>query len=77
MEKRSEDPFQRIADAEGADALLAKIRSGLSGYERKIFEQYIDGKSVGEIAERLGKDNKSVSNALYRMKVKVKGLLKN
>ena len=44
---------------------------------KEVFEYYIVGKSVTEIAERLGKDEKSVSNALYRMKVKVKGLLKN
>ena len=45
--------------------------------EKRIFEAYITGKSIGEIAERLGKDKKSVSNAVYRMKAKVKGLLKN
>jgi len=74
--KRESDPFQRIAGAEGAEKLLAKIGEVLSGYEKEIFEYYIDGKSVREIAERLGKDEKSVSNALYRMKVKVRGLLK-
>ena len=75
--KHSSDPFHQLTSREGADVLLEKIRESLSRYEKEIFEFYIDGKSVGEIAERLGKDNKSVSNALYRMKVKVKGLLKN
>ena len=75
-EKRADDPFQRLSERDGADALLGRIRTQLSKYEREIFEYYIDGKSVGEIAERLGRDEKSVSNALYRMKVKVKGLLK-
>ena len=76
-ERRSSDPFQKLTESEGADALLGKIRECLSKYEKEIFEYYIDGKSVGEIAERLGRDEKSVSNALYRMKVKVRGLLKN
>ena len=75
-EKRVSDPFQRIAGAEGAEKLVLKIGEVLSDYEKEIFEYYIDGKSVREIAERLGKDEKSVSNALYRMKVKVRGLLK-
>ncbi|MBQ4354276.1 MAG: sigma-70 family RNA polymerase sigma factor [Clostridia bacterium] len=76
-EKRSADPLQQLAASEGAEELLAKIAEALSGYEKEIFDYYIDGKSVGEIAERLGRDEKSVSNALYRMKVKVRGLLKN
>ena len=75
--KHSSDPFHQLTSREGADVLLEKIRECLSKYEKEIFEFYIDGKSVREIAERLGRDEKSVSNALYRMKVKVRGLLKN
>lgn len=65
-----------ISDAELSDK-LEKFRSELSLYEKDVFEQYIIGKSVREIAAELGKSEKSVSNALYRMKVKIKGLLKN
>lgn len=73
----AEDPLYRIVADEGMRETLRKFRSALSGYEREVFEYYIVGKSVTEIAERLGKDEKSVSNALYRMKVKIRGLLKN
>jgi len=75
--KNNQGPFEMIAQREDAASLLAKIREQLSGLERQVFEYYIVGKSAGEIAERLGRSEKSVSNALYRMKVKVKGLLKN
>lgn len=71
------DPLYRIVSDEGMHVALENFRSALSGYERDVFEYYIVGKSVTEIAERLGKDEKSVSNALYRMKVKIRGLLKN
>ena len=70
------DPLYRIVSEEGMRDTLAVFRAALSGYEKEVFEYYIVGKSVTEIAERLGKDEKSVSNALYRMKVKIRGLLK-
>lgn len=73
----AEDPLYRIVSEEGMHETLQMFRSALSGYEREVFEYYIVGKSVTEIAERLGKDAKSVSNAIYRMKVKIRGLLKN
>lgn len=74
--KRSADPLAEIISVRETDELMRNIAEVLSDYEKEIFDYYIDGKSVGEIAERLGKEEKSVSNALYRMKVKVKGLLK-
>jgi len=74
--RRAEDPLCRIVSDEGMRGMLEDFRSALSGYEKEVFEQYIIGKSVTEIAERLGKDTKSVSNAIYRMKVKIRGLLK-
>ena len=75
--KNNAGPFEMIVSREDAASLLEKIREQLSGLERQVFDYYIVGKSAGEIAERLGRSEKSVSNALYRMKVKVKGLLKN
>ncbi|MGN1345594.1 MAG: sigma-70 family RNA polymerase sigma factor [Eubacteriales bacterium] len=71
-----EDPLYRLLAEESMRETLERVRSALSGYEKEIFECYIVGKSVTEIAERLGKDKKSVSNALYRVKVKIRGLLK-
>ncbi|MBO4933242.1 MAG: sigma-70 family RNA polymerase sigma factor [Clostridia bacterium] len=74
--RRAEDPLCRIVSDDGMRGRLEEFRSALSGYEKEVFEHYIVGKSVTEIAERLGKDTKSVSNAIYRMKVKIRGLLK-
>ncbi len=72
-----DDPLSIIISEDGMQEKLALFRSALSDYEKEVFECYIVGKSVTEIAERLGKEEKSVSNALYRMKVKIRGLLKN
>ena len=74
--KRS-DFTEALISAEGASALTSSIRSALSPMERDVFDRYITGMSVEQIARLLGRDRKSVSNALYRMKVKIKGLLQN
>lgn len=71
------DPIYRLVSEGEMRETLERFRSGLSAYEREVFEDHIIGKSVVEIAERLGRNEKSVSNALYRMKVKVRGLLKD
>ena len=71
------DPFSEIVSLAETDALTARIRSVLSPYENCIFEQYISGRSVKCISESIGKPEKSVSNALYRIRVKIKGLLAN
>ena len=75
--RSSPDPLSSLIRQHDADAMRQRMSESLSPYEREVFELYIAGKSAGEIAERLGRDEKSVSNALFRMKVKIKGLLKN
>ena len=76
-EKVSNDPLYELINAENENELYSVIRAELSDFEKEVFDLYIVGKSAREIAERLGREEKSVSNALYRMKVKIKGLLKN
>lgn len=71
------DPLLKIVSDYTASEQLGVIRVNLSDYELKVFEEYTAGKSIKEIAESFGKTEKSVSNALYRMKVKIRGLLKN
>ena len=51
---------------------LEKLDEVLSPYERRVLEEYISGKSVPEIAEDIGKNSKSVHNALFRIREKGK-----
>lgn len=44
----------------------------LSKFELSVYELYLDGCSIEEIAEKLGKSSKSIDNAIYRMKRKIK-----
>jgi RNA polymerase sporulation-specific sigma factor len=45
-----------------------------TGLERDVFNLYVEGCSYNEIAERLGRDVKSIDNAMYRIRRKLKGL---
>ncbi len=75
--KNLSDPIASFIASEDNERLMALIKTELSDFEKSVFDLYINDKSTREIAEILGRDDKSVSNALYRMKVKIKGLLKN
>ncbi len=71
-----EDPLLQYAASPDADpGLTDRIQSILSPYERRIFAQHIHGRSVKSIAASVGRPERSVSNALYRIRVKIKGLL--
>ena len=71
------DPLVLFLKSEDAAQLLERVRSVLAPREKQVFDRYMTGMSVGVIADELGTNPKSVSNALYRMKVKMKGLLQN
>ena len=77
-EKRpAESPLARLLTAEKKSSFVRQAAEVLSPYEMTIFEQYIAGKPPREIAERIGRPVKSVNNAVYRIKAKLKGLLRD
>lgn len=55
----------------------AKLQKHLSGLEKEVLDLYLEGKPYTEIAEILGKPDKSIDNALQRIKAKIRksGLL--
>jgi len=57
----------RLVGREQMSRFFDKARGVLSEYEYRVFRLYIDGDSTQEIAEKLGKDAKSVENAKARM----------
>ncbi len=66
----------QAADGAGEDgALLKQICASLSDYEKAVFMQYLQGKPPREIAVSLNRSERSVSNAIYRIKTKNRGLL--
>lgn len=59
-----------IAEEEFSDILL-KIKQLLSSYEKAVFGLYISGENNASIAKALGKDIRSVENALFRIREKI------
>ena len=54
--------------------LMAIAENSLSPYEKKVFALYLDGKRAGEISKQVGKSEKSVTNAIFRVRAKLKGI---
>lgn len=44
----------------------------LSPYEKEVYRLYVEGKSYALIAERLGHEEKSIENAIYRIRRKIR-----
>jgi len=55
--------------------LGAQIEKTLSGYENQVWSYYVNGFSTKEIATKLGSSEKSIDNAIFRIRRKLKTLL--
>jgi RNA polymerase sporulation-specific sigma factor len=70
-----DDPLSRMLERERLKSLYAVIRKNLSDLEYEVWQLYMSGRSSAEIAERLGTDQKSVNNAIYRIRKKLRDRL--
>lgn len=73
----SSNPEYIFIENEDEINLLNKIKSKLTDFETLVFELKISGFDYKEIGQLLGKDDKSVSNALSRIKLKCKKYMSN
>lgn len=55
--------------------LGAQIERSLSQYENEVWSYYVNGYSTKEIALRLNSSDKSIDNAIFRIRKKLKTLL--
>ncbi len=70
-----EDPLDTITKKEYYQDIENAIDKSLSDFEKKVLNQYINGKSYVEIAQNLDTPVKSVDNAIQRIRKKaIKGL---
>lgn len=67
-----EDPAAGVADAEQFGQLCCAVRELLSDFENAVWWQYVMGESVSSIARSLSRDDRSVHNAIYRIRRKLK-----
>lgn len=71
---KTDDPEQIVIDRETVDALLKQLYARLSKLEQQVLELYLDGLNYRQIAAELKKSEKSIDNALQRIKSKLQKL---
>lgn len=71
-----DDPAARIIELESERSLQKIIADSLSKYEYKVFGMYSSGMSSSAMAKELGTTEKSVNNAVFRIRRKLKEMLK-
>jgi RNA polymerase sporulation-specific sigma factor len=71
LESMGTNPEEILIDRENVENLREKIAKCLSKLEKKVFALYMEGLTYQEIARQLGKEPKSIDNALQRIKRKV------
>lgn len=76
-EKDNFNPEEIMITKEHFGDMLKKMSTVLSKYEWKVMNLFLDGKSYSEIAKKLEKSEKSIDNALQRIKNKVEKYLTN
>ncbi len=72
-----DEPSVRFLDEERLKKLYSVIRENLSEFEYNVWWLHVYGMTSPKIAERLGRDRKSVENAICRIRKKLRALLKN
>lgn len=70
-EQNISNPEHMVIDREQCTVLEEKIKSQLSALENQVLTLYLDGLSYTDIALCLGKTEKSVGNALQRIRTKL------
>lgn len=68
--RKNENTRVSVFDKKELEAVSERL---LTKYEKTVFSMYVDGKSYKSIALVLGKSEKSVDNALFRAKSKLRG----
>lgn len=70
------NPEEVVIGQEEMHQMQIDIEKALSDFEKTVLSLYLTGKNYLEIAEILGKESKSVDNALQRIKKKVEKIIK-
>jgi len=77
VEADGTDPMQSLVEKESYLTLSRHITALLSPFENRIWWLYLSGRTARDIAQLVGKDEKSVQNAIYRIRRKLRSALPN
>lgn len=65
------DPEEKVIDDENSSEFMDKLVGKLSKFEREVLDLYLDGLNYSEISTAVGKSEKSIDNALQRIRKKI------
>ena len=68
----NEDLSDALVAEENYLSLYARITSILSPYENRVWWLYLSGRTAREIGNAVGRDERSVQNAIYRIRRKLR-----
>lgn len=66
-----ENPEELMLQKEAIQDYYREMDQKLSRFEKQVMEQYLKGEDYTEIAGKLGKTNKSIDNAIQRIRRKL------
>ncbi len=69
------DPETDYINKESVEELKISIKGILSGFEYKVLTMYLSGMTIDGICEKVNKEQKSIENALHRIRKKIGKLL--
>lgn len=75
QDQPSEMLGDRLIEEESYRALYDSIRAILTPYENRVWWLYLSGRTAKEIASALEKDEKSVQNAIFRIRRKLRSII--
>ncbi len=70
--KSDRNPEEILIDKENVETIEKIIETQLSDFERQVLELSMTGMGYTEVARILGRDEKSIDNALSRIKAKIR-----
>ena len=71
----TEDPSESILEQERVEALCLVIRNNLSTFEYRVWQYYMSGRTAKEIGVLMDREERSISNAIYRIRKKLRAVL--
>ncbi len=69
------NPEELVIGEENAKQFLKTVRESLSNMENQVLSLYLEGMNYRQIAEKMGRDEKSIDNALQRIRSKISRIL--
>ena len=70
-----DDPSVKILEQESLRALYSVIRENLSDFEYRVWRLYMSGRTAKQISAMVGKEERAITNAVYRIRKKLRALL--